>query len=245
VDVNPVYDANRIILHITINVNHLKDMVNRTHHFYSIEYQGKTYGDENKFYVASHALGLYCFNQLKFTVPVSASLQQGTQIYFSLFDKKFSLNYNLLAFISVPKQDKDPLAVCGYVSNYNSIAEIRAWLAFQKLQGVSKVILYVATEFEALYTSFAQTIQSGFLQLVDFTWYRSDLHGTFLQRNNQQAQMNSCINRFKYQFKAIINVDVDEFVFSKKYPFSLPSAVEAFHFRYPEATVAYVSTRRK
>lgn len=74
----------------------------------------------------------------------------------------------------------------------------------------------------AIANGIASLIQSGYLKLIDFTWPRH-VKGWVIQCSNQQAQMNAAFYRFKYEVKAMIICDTDEFIYSEKYPFDLPA----------------------
>ena len=66
-------------------------------------------------------------------------------------------------------------------------------------------------------------MESGYLTVVDFTWPRPNTQ-KLLQFTNQQAQINACFNRFRFEADAILFCDVDEYIYSRKFPFNLPRA---------------------
>lgn len=114
------------------------------------------------------------------------------------------------------------------------------WIAYYRVQKVSLVIFYVAVPMPELEREFKELVQSGFLQLVDYTWPRRVVLG-YIQNSNQQAQMNSCFYQYKYEIKAMIICDTDEFVYSKQYP-DLSQMLSALIGNYPSYNVFHVST---
>ena len=61
---------------------------------------------------------------------------------------------NVYACVSVPWPVPLPLVTCRYISDYNTITELRSWIAFQRVVKVSKVVLYMATPIPSFYESF-------------------------------------------------------------------------------------------
>ena len=80
----------------------------------------------------------------------------------------------------------------------------------------------MATPIQNLTTAFSKMLESGYLKIIDFTWPRIQI-SKYIQDSTQQAQMNSCFYRFKYDVESMILCDIDEYVFSEQYPFNLPS----------------------
>ena len=163
------------------------------------------------------------YSVLKYSVPVSIQYNEGDIIEFSLIDIKRHHPYNnIKACIRLPNPHPSPMGVCAYVSDYNTINELRFWISHYRVQNVSMVIFYVATPMPQLVTEFGGLIRSGYLRLVDFTWPRH-VRGWPIQRSNQQAQINSCFYHFKYEVQSLILCDTDEFIYSELYPYNLPS----------------------
>ena len=61
------------------------------------------------------------------------------------------------------------------------------WIAFYRVQNVSLVILYVTVPMPELEIEFKDIIETGYLQLMDFTWSRKSVFN-HIQQSNQQAQ---------------------------------------------------------
>jgi hypothetical protein len=215
---------------------HLKDALNHTHHQYHILYQNKIFFDQNKPDPTSHPECQYCFNQLKFILPS----MEDQRITFTLVDDKFNILYkDIIGCVDHPKQTY-PLGVCAYISEFNSDEELFSWLSFQMIQNVSKVILYAGSSFRHYNAILERSIRSGFVILHDFTWYRRYIFGGLLQRNHQQAQINACVNRYKYRFDSLISSDIDEYAYSMAYPYNLPAATSLLHAKFPNASVIQV-----
>jgi hypothetical protein len=235
VDVHPVL-LNELVVHITINNMHLNDALNHTHHQYHIRFNKEIYQDINKPDATDHPNCQFCFNQLKFIIPMHDDYNK---IGFTLFDEKFNLSYNLIGCVDHPRK-KYPLGVCAYASDFNSDDELFTWLSFQKIQNVSKVMLYAGTMMEHYESILHKEIRRGFVILHDFTWSRNKGFGGRVQRNHQQAQMNACVYRYKYYFHSILLFDLDEYVYSMQFPYDLPAAASYLHALYPQASVIQV-----
>ena len=218
VDVDVYYIHSSLVYYVILNTMHLDDYPHEQHAEYILLYLGKEYPNEMP--KRNVDIG---FSVLKFTVSDSKHYNEGDVVTFSLIDTLRHHPYDRIqACVRYPNPNPLPLAICAYVSNYNSVDELRFWISFYRVQKVSMVILYVTTPMPQLRTEFASLIQSGYLKLIDFTWPRH-VKGWVIQCSNQQAQMNAAFYRFKYEVKAMIICDTDEFIYSEKYPFDLPA----------------------
>ena len=222
VDIIPTYVNSSLIINIIFNVGNVKKKVDHKHSSYSLIYLKKEYHN----LIRRQLPRDYYTTPLRFIVPTNRKYSQGEVIYLTIVDHKFNKTYsNVKACVKLPAKKRLPLVSCNYVSNYNSIDELRSFLAFQRIQKVSMVIWYMATPINNIYSAFSKMIDSGYLRLIDFTWPRVSLYKKYVQRSNQQAHMNSCFYRFKYDVEAMFFCDIDEYVFSEQYPFNLPSVV--------------------
>ena len=113
------------------------------------------------------------------------------------------------------------------------------WIAFYRVQKVSLVILYMSVPMPELEREFKDLIETGYVQLVDFTWPRKSVF-KHIQRSNQQAQINSCFYHYKYEVKSLILCDTDEFIFSEQFPSDLPKLSSFLESEYPKNDVFHV-----
>ena len=133
--------------------------------------------------------------------------------------------FDVKSCITIPPEKKLPIISCSYISNYNTIAELRSFIAFHRIQGVSKVVFYQSTVIEGFEKAFEKLINSGYLITIDFTWPRPEGICGLKQRTNQLAQINACYNRFRFYADALIMCDVDEYIYSMRFPYNLPDAL--------------------
>ena len=212
-----VYQLDEVLtFYLIINTMHLSSYRKEGHFNFSLLFNKAEYPNLNQ--RNNKDVG---YIVIKFEVPVNSSYQEGQLIEFTLKDnQRFHKYENVKACIRYPNPDPLPLAICAYVSDYNSIDELRSWIAFYRIQKVSMVIFYVSVPMPELQTEFASLISSGFLRLVDFTWPRQ-IVGYPIQCSNQQSQMNSCFYHFKYEVQALIICDTDEYIYIYKFPFDL------------------------
>jgi hypothetical protein len=112
------------------------------------------------------------------------------------------------------------------------------WITYYQIQGIDNVILYII-DLE-LIPKLQPFVSSSFVIFVDFSYPLCHRHGKLKQRCNQFAEVNSCINRFKHYYSYILSVDLDEFVYSEKYPFKLPQAIKEASSMFSNASVMNV-----
>ena len=212
-----VYQLDRILtFYLVINTMHLRTYMKEDHFNFSLLFNKNEYPNLNQ--RKNTDVG---YIVIKFEVPVNSPYQEGQLIKFTLKDNKCFHKYeNVKACVRYPNPNPLPLAICAYVSDYNSMDELRSWIAFYRIQKVSMIIFYVSVPMPELQTEFASLIASGFLRLVDFTWPRA-IVGYPIQCSNQQSQMNSCFYHFKYEVQALIICDTDEYIYSYKFPSDL------------------------
>jgi hypothetical protein len=229
---------NTITLHITVITGHMKNMYNYTYKNYIVQYNGVTYYNKELQYPLKNVPhDVFGFNQLKFYIPVKKNYQECEPFIFTLKDKVHNITYsNIKGYIRQAPKKRRKCAICSYISTFNTIGEIKSWVAFQRIQNVSNIIFYVAEEYAEFYKAFSSLIASGYIIVIDYTWPRREQKG-FIQRCNQMSQVNACANRFKYFFDAILSIDVDEYVYSKQYPYHIDDAVTYLHGKYPDPAV--------
>ena len=105
--------------------------------------------------------------------------------------------------------------------------EIRSWIAFQFLQRVELVILYISEPYPELEESLHDSIEKGLVELKNYQWPRTGIHGR-IQCSNQYAQINMCFYTNRHRVKWMILCDIDEYVYSMTYPFNLQLAVNYY-----------------
>ena len=232
-----VYAIDRsLVFYIVINTMHLDNYQYEQHNQYTLLFLNTSY--RNLFSRRNTDIG---YSVLKYSVPTSLQYNEGDIIEFSLIDIKRHHPYNnIKACIRLPNPHPSPMGVCAYVSDYNTINELRFWISHYRVQNVSMVIFYVATPMPQLVTEFGGLIRSGYLRLVDFTWPRH-VRGWPIQCSNQQAQINSCFYHFKYEVQSLILCDTDEFIYSELYPYNLPSLNSYFSQSHRSFNVIHVS----
>lgn len=152
---------------------------------------------------------------LRFLIPTSKSFSDGDLFRFSLVDDHLRRSFpSLVACVQTPLPAKADFAVCAYVSDTNSDAELRSFVAYQKVQNASFVVLYASCCMEKLTNLFSKSIRTGFVRLVDFSWPRINRQVPEII-NNQHAQISSCYYRYRNEAKALLMCDVDEYLYSE------------------------------
>ena len=221
VDIIPIYKDSTLFIRVLFNVGHLARYTRLVR--YVLTFKGKQYYNTLNYKVPKHMVTII----LRYIIPTHQSYKQGDVIHFSIINKQLKKQFpDLMACVKVPAVHNAPLATCSYVSNYNSLNELRSFVAFQLIQNVSLVIFYLSTPVPGIFEAFSKLIASNYLLLVDYTWPRSPIK-QLLQRSNQQSQSNACFYRFRYDVEAMMIVDIDEYVYSEMYPSNLPAVIHS------------------
>ena len=145
--------------------------------------------------------------------------------HISLLDSSTSFRYNDLPYQMIPiPSKKKRIAICAYISSFNTIPEIKHWIAYYMIQHVDNLILYCAEPIDKFIKALHKSIESGFVILYHYPWPLTHAYG-LPQRSIQHSQINSCFYRHRDFYEYIISQDVDEYFYSEKYPFDLYHAI--------------------
>lgn len=143
---------------------------------------------------------------------------------FTLFDHATSWEYSSLPFRVVPLQPKRRMAICAYLSSYNTVNEIRFFLAFYFIQKVDTVIFYCPDKYDYFSRLLKKEIESGYVILYNYPWPLSNDFGK-IQNSLQISQINSCYYRHRSFYEYIISIDMDEYLYSELLPNDLYHAI--------------------
>ena len=240
VEIATTYKDNSLVIYITVNTMHMTNYASQKTTNYTLIFESNTY--QNLYTVLHNMVG---FNQLKFIIPTTRSYKQYDIISFTLVDHPHNRVYSdVQSCVRIPPPSKLPLITCSYISDYNTIPELRAFIAFHRVQNVSMVVFYQSTPIKGFMEAFGKLIESGYLKVVDYTWPRPNTQ-RYPQFTNQQAQINSCFNRFRFVADAILFCDVDEYIYSRNFPYHLPKASQYLMDTYPTHDAFTVEKRGK
>ena len=142
----------------------------------------------------------------------------------TLLDHSRMIEYKDLPYKSLVKQPKRKVAVCAYISNYNTAAEIKSFLAFYLLQGIDKIIFYCSIHCDYFQNLLKKEIDIGYVIVYEYYWPLTKRYGP-IQLSVQGSQINSCYYRHREYFEYIISQDVDEYFYSELYPYDLYKAI--------------------
>lgn len=157
---------------------------------------------------------------------------------FTLVDHATSWKYDSLPFRVVPYQPKRRMAICTYISSYNTVNEIRFFLAFYLVQKVDTIIFYCPDNYEYFSRLLKKEIESGYVILYNYPWPLSNDFGV-IQNSLQISQVNSCYYRHRSFYQYIISIDMDEYLYSELLPYDLYNAiVNSFRFHPPKDDIA-------
>ena len=145
--------------------------------------------------------------------------------HISLLDSSTSFRYNDLPYQMIPiPSKKKRIAICAYISSFNTIPEIKHWIAYYMIQHVDNLILYCAEPIDKFIKALHKSIESGFVILYHYPWPLTRVYGS-PQYSVQNSQINSCFYRHRDFYEYIISQDVDEYFYSEEYPFDLYHAI--------------------
>ena len=156
---------------------------------------------------------------LKFKVP---DMKQSGNV--SLYDHATNITYKDLPYKSLVQQPKRKVAVCTYISNFNTADEVKTWVAFYILQGVDNVIYYCSVSCDYFKKVLEKEIKSGFVIFYDYPYPINNLFGPVVF-SVQASQINSCLYRHRDSFEYVIPHDVDEYFYSELYPYDIYKAI--------------------
>ena len=242
VDLNPIFKDGHLLVYATLSFNHYRHPREEYHNNFVVQYEGHIYDNQNKTISFIINRG---FIQLFFDIPVRSTFSAGDSITLSIFNLNQKRAYkHIQSCVSVPQTNPLPLVTCSYISDHNTIPELLSWIAFQRVVNVSKVVFFQATPIPGFNEAFGHLIKEGYVEVFDFTWPR-DVARKIIQESNQEAQINACFYRQKYRASAVVVCDVDEYVYSEKYPFDLPELVRFTRRSYPQYELLKVSINSK
>lgn len=190
---------------------------------YRIHQNYKLYYNDNKY---NNQMVTYNFFQYVQVTSFSIPLSVRPSIQLSIVDDKYNLMYKVETSVLHPPTHRKKLGVCAYVSNYNTINEVKSWVAYYKMVGVDHVILYTAIELRNMKQALSKYIDSGFLRWYGFYWPLNRYYKSY-QRSIQRAQINSCYYRHRHEFEYLLMVDVDEYLLSEYNPFNISKSIES------------------
>ena len=221
IDIYGSYNNDSLLITVFLNAYHLQDYHNRTHGNYSLLYQSKWYENTRPCYNEAQHI------HLDFSVPIMNDESLSKIQYATIRDNVFGVVYQNVRFCIKDTVVKKNLAACAYIARRDPLNEIRSWIAFQFLQRVELVILYISEPYPELEESLHDSIEKGLVELKNFQWPRRGIHGVMVH-SNQQAQINMCFYTNRHRVKWMILCDIDEYVYSMTYPFNLQLAVNYY-----------------
>ena len=142
----------------------------------------------------------------------------------SLFDRTINVSYDNLPYKVLSKQPKRRLAVCAYISDYNTVNEIKSFLAYYIIHKVDNIILYCTINCDNFRKALKKEIFFGYVILYEYPWPLQNIYGP-IQLSIQGSHINSCYYRHRDYFEYIISQDVDEYFYSEQYPYDLYKAI--------------------
>ena len=165
---------------------------------------------------------------LKYEVPLMPVF--GTM---SLMDYTTNNSYHNLPYRALTNQPKRKLAICAYISNYNTINEIKSFLAYYILQKIDNIVLYCSVNCDTFRLALKKEVESGYVILYEYPWPLTKKYGAY-QRSIQGSHINSCFYRHRNVFEYIISQDVDEYFYSELYPYDLYTAIRKVYELNPD-----------
>ena len=189
--------------------------------------------DGQKYYNIFPEINHNTIRLLKYIVP---SMKQSGNV--TLYDHATNISYNDLPYKLLVQQQKRKVAVCTYISNYNTAGEVKSWVAFYLLQGVDNVIYYCSVKCDYFKNVLRKEIESGYVIFYDYPWPINNFFGPVVL-SVQASQINSCLYRHRDSFEYVIPHDVDEYFYSELYPYDIYKAItEVFNLNPDKMSLA-------
>ena len=234
--VNVHYAQGKLFFYITLSSKHMQNCTAEQHTNYTLTYNNVTLQNE----LWRKALLIGC-NQLNFVATPPKPFVEGEKVVFTLTNLiQHRVYSNVTACVHIPPPKRLPVISCSYICDYNTVDELKSFVAFQRMSNISMVVFYLVTPIPFLHEALAKSISEGYVRVVDFSWPRANTRIRPVQ-NNQQAQYNTCFYQFKYDADAIILCDVDEYIYSELFTGNMPRVVQYLRRTRPEQNVFTVS----
>lgn len=204
-------------VYIIINNGNAKKEKRSTDINVDLLYNNKIYKNVFKYVREGHLRVLkYIINDM----PISGKL--------TLIDRHANITYDNLPYVALTSQFKRKIAVCAYISDFNTINEIKSILAYYLIQQIDNVIFYCSVKCKFFAQALKMGIDSGYVILYEYLWPITRNYG-MLQRSIQGSHINSCYYRHRDYYDYIISHDVDEYFYSEKYPYDLYQAIRSVY----------------
>lgn len=204
-------------VHIIISSLHI---ANRYGKFLSLDfslyYNGTVYSNEFKTGTIVEGVRV-----LKFVLPALVNV---SFIHVNISDASGDEFYPNLYIQVLPHQEKNGIGVCALLSDYNSVYEVKDWIAWYKYQGLKNVLLYAIRYVPKTERIIAPVVNSGFARVYQFQWPLRKRR-RLVQESIQHAQINSCFYRHKYEFDGLLFIDLDEFLYSMRTPHDINQTI--------------------
>ena len=126
--------------------------------------------------------------------------------------------------------------LCAYVSDYNSMDELRHWSAYHLMMHIDKLVFYMGNNYFDLDRMMKNITELGFLEIVNWVFPKNVLEdGQPIQINHQYAQAASCFYRNKYASRYVLLFDTDEYMYINKthVEYDLLPYIELWNSEYP------------
>ena len=158
---------------------------------------------------------------INYTIPTSVKLEK---MDIHIIDNRYGIEYTFNISVLHKSKIKRNVVSCAYISDYNTVNEVKSWVVYNKMIGVDMVIIYSVMELPSIKQSIQKLIDEGFVRWYSFLWPLRNYRG-FYQRSLQFSQINSCYYRHRHEFNHIILVDVDEYLLSYEFPYNIYSSI--------------------
>lgn len=158
-----------------------------------------------------------------FSIPMNKFI---SKISFDIKDESSLLIYHVNTKVLSQPRRKKRIAICSYISDYNSVNEVMSWIAYNKMVGIDSILLYAALPLKNTKEKLSNLINNGYVRWYKFNWPLHVYLG-FEQYSVQKQHINSCYYRHRHEYEYIFIHDIDEYVLSKKNPYNVYESIKS------------------
>lgn len=190
----------------------LKDM-NVNYNNFTLYYHEYTLHDITPIEIHAEAIRV-----MKFILPAIVS---DPFFYVTIIDSVRKNTYEDLPVEVLSNVKLGGFGACAMLSDFNSPYEMKNWVAWNKYQNLTNVMIYSIKPVPEAEAAIKQGLSSGFIRYYQYQ-YPLNKYRRVEQRSIQLAVLNSCYYRHRHQYDGLVMIDLDEFVYSPMNPTSFP-----------------------
>ena len=217
-DIFAVPQNNAMMIYAVFNaLNQPLKRMNVNYNSFTLYYRNYTLHDRTPIRVHAEAIRV-----LKFMLP---AIVRDPFFYVTIIDGVRKNTYKDLPVEVLSNVKLGGFGACAMLSDFNSPYEMQNWVAWNKYQNLTNVIIYSIKPVPEAEEMIKRGLSSGFIRYYQYQ-YPLNKYRRFEQESIQLAVINSCFYRHRHQYDGLVMIDLDEYVYSPMNPTSFPVTLQ-------------------